>query len=195
MCRAERWPLLLCTTGPKLDELHAMLQIQVPAADRSHVRVLSSVPDEDRPWLYHHCAAFALPSKPTPEFTETFGIVLAEKALAGGSGPTLATRTGCVYDEHGWMGSEMVADPGVCARFIPLHSSGMPEATGGHCLDISPGCPASITQQLDRAHAMSEEEKGLLSRRAQEYARRFEHRAVFRDLLRLAEEGVVAVGV
>ena len=29
-------------------------------------------------------AAFVLPSKPRPEFTETFGIALVEKMLSGG---------------------------------------------------------------------------------------------------------------
>lgn len=89
-------PLLLCTAGPDLEALHAMLLSKVPPAHQKYVRVLSSVRDEDKVWLYHYCAAFVLPSKPTANFTETFGIVLAEKALSQASGPTLATRTGYV---------------------------------------------------------------------------------------------------
>ena len=39
------------------------------------------------------CAAYALPTKPEPDFVETFGIALAEKMLAGG-GPIITTLTG-----------------------------------------------------------------------------------------------------
>lgn len=94
MCRCERKPLIICTTGPDLPSLDAVLRRNVPAAYREYVRVISSVTDSDKIWLYHFCAAFVLPSKPTPAFTETFGICLAEKALCEAEGPTLATRTG-----------------------------------------------------------------------------------------------------
>lgn len=89
-------PLLLCTTGPDLDGLHSMLRSKVAPAHQKLVRVLSSFTDEDKVWLYHHCAAFVLPSKPAAHVAEAFGIVLVEKALSEGSGPTLATRTGYV---------------------------------------------------------------------------------------------------
>ena len=46
------------------------------------------------------CAAFALPSKPRPEFVETFGIALVEKMLAGG-GPLITTDTGGIGEAVG----------------------------------------------------------------------------------------------
>ena len=39
------------------------------------------------------CATYALPTKPEPDFVETFGIALAEKMLTGG-GPVITTLTG-----------------------------------------------------------------------------------------------------
>jgi hypothetical protein len=50
------------------------------------------------------CSAFVLPSKPRPEFVETFGIALVEKMLAGG-GPVITTDTGGI--------GEAVGDTGV----------------------------------------------------------------------------------
>ena len=38
----------------------------------------------------HGCAAYVLPTKPEPDFVETFGIALAEKMLAGG-GPVITS--------------------------------------------------------------------------------------------------------
>ena len=46
------------------------------------------------------CAAFVLPSKPRPEFVETFGIALVEKMLAGG-GPVITTDTGGIGEAVG----------------------------------------------------------------------------------------------
>ena len=54
------------------------------------------------------CAAFVLPSKPRPEFVETFGIALVEKMLAGG-GPVITTDTGGI--------GEAVGD---CALIVPV---------------------------------------------------------------------------
>ena len=58
------------------------------------------------------CAAFVLPSKPKPEFVETFGIALVEKMLAGG-GPIITTGTGGI--------PESVGDT---AMIIPISSPG-----------------------------------------------------------------------
>ena len=42
------------------------------------------VSDDEKPLLMRGCAAYALPTKPEPDFVETFGIALTEKMLAGG---------------------------------------------------------------------------------------------------------------
>ena len=55
-------------------------------------------------------AAYVLPSKPRPEFVETFGIALVEKMLAGG-GPVITTDTGGI--------GEAVGD---CALIVPVES-------------------------------------------------------------------------
>ncbi len=50
-------------------------------------------------------AAFVLPSKPRPEFTETFGIALVEKMLSGG-GPVITTETGGIGEAVGRHGAD-----------------------------------------------------------------------------------------
>jgi glycosyltransferase involved in cell wall biosynthesis len=112
------------------------------------------------------CAAYVLPSKPRPEFIETFGIALAEKMLVGGRGPIITTTTG-----------------------------GIPEAVGDCALTIAAGSPQSIRQQLEKAvFSMSELEKQSLSARARSYALQFDRHNVF-DLLmeRLPEPASVSV--
>ena len=56
--------------------------------------------DDEKPYLMAGCAAFVLPSKPRPEFVETFGIALVEKMLAGG-GPVITTDTGGIGEAVG----------------------------------------------------------------------------------------------
>ena len=70
------------------------------------------------------CAAFVLPSKPRPEFVETFGIALVEKMLAGG-GPVITTDTG-----------------------------GIGEAVGDTALIVPVDSPSSIAAALDLAVTM-----------------------------------------
>ena len=60
---------------------------------RSLIDFLDDVGDAEKPYLMAGCAAFVLPSKPRPEFVETFGIAIAEQMLAGG-GPVITTDTG-----------------------------------------------------------------------------------------------------
>ena len=60
-----------------------------PVADR--ILFLDGVGDGEKPHLMAGSAAFVLPSKPLPEFVETFRIALVEKMLAGG-GPVITTR-------------------------------------------------------------------------------------------------------
>ena len=68
------------------------------AADR--IIFFDDVDDDEKPYLMAGCAAFVLPSKPRPEFVETFGIALVEKMLAGG-GPVITTDTGGIGEAVG----------------------------------------------------------------------------------------------
>ena len=60
------------------------------AEEDDRIVFLDDVDDDEKPLLMAGCAAYALPSKPEPEFVETFGIALVEKMLAGG-GPVITT--------------------------------------------------------------------------------------------------------
>ena len=98
-------------------------------------------------------AAFVLPSKPLPEFVETFGIALVEKMLSGG-GPVITTETGGI--------GEAVGD---CAIFVPVQD------------------PDAIAAALDRVCAMSCEERESMARRARAHARQFDRAVVFDRVL------------
>ena len=68
------------------------------AADR--ITFLDDVDDAEKAHLMAGSAAYVLPSKPRPEFVETFGIALVEKMLAGG-GPVITTDTGGIGEAVG----------------------------------------------------------------------------------------------
>jgi glycosyltransferase involved in cell wall biosynthesis len=99
------------------------------------------------------CAAFVLPSKPRPEFVETFGIALVEKMLAGG-GPAITTTTGGI--------GEAVGDT---AMIVPVNS------------------PGAIADALDLALSMPSQERTRMAERAREYALQFDRTRVFDRLL------------
>jgi glycosyltransferase involved in cell wall biosynthesis len=98
-------------------------------------------------------AAYVLPSKPRPEFVETFGIALAEKMLAGG-GPIITTDTG-----------------------------GIGEAVGDTALIVPVEDPAAIAAALDRILAMSPEERAGWETRARLHALQFDRGAVLDAIL------------
>ena len=99
-------------------------------------------------------AAFVLPSKPLPEFVETFGIALVEKMLAGG-GPVITTTTG-----------------------------GIGEAVGDCALIVGVEDPAAIAVAIDHAVLeMTQDERQSLETRARQYARRFDRTVVFERLI------------
>lgn len=85
---------------------------------------LGDVDDAEKPYLVAGCAAYVLPSKPRPEFVETFGIALVEKMLPGG-GTVITTDVG-----------------------------GIPEAVGDTALIVPPGEPTAITAALDRVRSL-----------------------------------------
>jgi glycosyltransferase involved in cell wall biosynthesis len=82
----SRLRLVIAGDGPELAHLREITQ------DDDRVLFLTDVEDEEKPLLMNGCAAYALPTKPEPDFVETFGIALTEKMLAGG-GPVITTAT------------------------------------------------------------------------------------------------------
>src|SRR4029453_16378731 len=117
--------LIIAGNGPQAAELSALAR-ESPAADR--IRFFNDVDDDEKPHLMAGCAAFVLPSKPRPEFVETFGIALVEKMLAGG-GPVIPTNTG-----------------------------GIGEAVGATAMIVPVGAPGSIAAALDLAITMPDDE-------------------------------------
>lgn len=135
-CRS-RVRLVVAGTGPALAEIRAL------AADDDRIVFLSDVDDQEKPLLMNGCAAYVLPTKPVPEFVETFGIALAEKMLAGG-GPIVTTMTGGTL--------EAVGDTAVIVE--PEDAPGLAVAVDRVVLDMS------AAERLDmevraRARAMS----------------------------------------
>ena len=128
------------------------------AAEMEGVVVLDDVSDAEKGALMNGCYAWCLPSKPKTEFVETFGIAVAEKMLAGGLGPVITTRTG-----------------------------GIPEATGGYCLEHEGGDVGGLRACLNEVYAMSDEARARLSADAREFALRFDRREILARLIRFAE--------
>jgi len=119
-----------------------------------HIYFLNDVSDEEKGFLLHGSYAYLLPSKPRTEFVETFGIAVAEKMLAGGAGPVITTRTG-----------------------------GIPEATGGNCLEHEAGSVTDLCARINEVYAMSDEQRWQLSHQAREFAMRFDRANVLRALI------------
>jgi glycosyltransferase involved in cell wall biosynthesis len=143
----EQHELVIAGRGPQEAELRRIAAAS-PLAHR--IRFLDDVGDAEKPYLMAGCAAFVLPSKPRPEFVETFGIALAEKMLAGG-GPVITTLTG-----------------------------GIGEAIGEHAFITPVEDPEAIAALLDHAILeLDDAERARLAVAAREYALRFDRRAVF----------------
>ncbi|MFC7529969.1 glycosyltransferase [Actinoplanes sp. GCM10030250] len=142
--------LVIAGTGPALEHVKAM------AKEDRNICFLSDVDDDEKPLLMAGCAAYALPTKPEPDFVETFGIALAEKALAGG-GPIVTTLTG-----------------------------GVGEAVGDTAVIVEAGDINGLADALDRVVLeMSETERRDLEQRARAHAMAFDRAAVFDDLFNL----------
>ncbi len=142
--------LVVAGDGPEAEHLHRVAAAS-PAVDR--IRFLDDVDDDEKPYLMAGCAAFVLPSKPRPEFVETFGIALVEKMLAGG-GPLITTDTG-----------------------------GIGEAVGKNALIVGVEDPAAIAAALDAALGLPEHEREAIELRAREHALQFDRSRVFDLLL------------
>jgi glycosyltransferase involved in cell wall biosynthesis len=147
--------LVVAGNGPEAGFLRDVAAAS-PAADR--IVFLDDVDDDERSPLMAGCAAFVLPTKPRPEFVETFGIALAEKMLAGG-GPVITTDTG-----------------------------GIKEAVGDTALIVEVDDPPAIASALDRAMTMSEDEREELAHRARNHAMQFDRALVLDRLLGRLEQ-------
>ncbi|WP_066361827.1 glycosyltransferase [Herbidospora mongoliensis] len=143
----EKVKLVVTGTGT------ALAQVQAIAAADEHVVVLTDVDDNEKPLLMRGSVAYVLPTKPEPDFVETFGIALAEKMLAGG-GPIITTDTG-----------------------------GTLEAVGDTAIIVEQGDVAGIAAAIDRVVLdMNGTERRDLEVRAREWAMQFDREAVFDDL-------------
>lgn len=142
--------LVIAGNGPEAAELHAFARTS-PVADR--IVFLHDVDDAEKPHLMTGSAAYVLPSKPLPEFTETFGIALVESMLAGG-GPVITTETG-----------------------------GIGEAVGDYALIVDVEDPAGIARALDRAVVgMSDADRAAWAARARAHGLQFDRVNVFERL-------------
>jgi len=135
-CR-DRVKLVVAGNGPALDHVQAM------SKEDDRVVFLDDVDDEEKPLLMRGCAAYALPTKPEPDFVETFGIALTEKMLAGG-GPVITTTTGGT--------GEAVADTAVIVEAGDI--AGIAAAMDRVVLEMSAADRAELEGRA-RAHAMS----------------------------------------
>lgn len=149
--------LIICGNGPAKDEMRER------AAELDGIEVLDDVSDEEKGALMNGCYTWCLPSKPRPEFVETFGIAVAEKMLAGGLGPVITTRTG-----------------------------GIPEASGGHCLEHEAGNVAELRDCLNQVAAMSDAEREQLANSARQFALQFDRQEILARLIARAANGMQA---
>ena len=138
--------LVIAGRGPDAERLHGLA---AASPNASRIRFLDDVGDAEKPHLMAACAVYALPSKATREFVETFGIALTEKMLAGG-GPLITTHTGGIH-----------------------------EAVGEHGFIVPTEDPAAIADALEQAFGISPEDAARRSAAAREYALRFDRGRVF----------------
>ena len=118
------------------------------------IKFLDDVDDAEKWMLMAGCAAFVLPSKPMPEFVETFGITLVEKMLAGG-GPIITTATG-----------------------------GIPEAVGDSATIVAVSSPDAVAAAIDEAVlGISREERRARADKARAHAMQFDRLNIFDRLV------------
>ena len=146
----DRVKLVIAGTGVARP---AALAYAAASGCADQILFLDDVDDEEKRVLMAGSVAYVLPSKPMPEFVETFGIALVEKMLAGG-GPVITTATG-----------------------------GIPEAVGDTAIVVEPGDPEGIARALDRAVIeISPMEREVRAQRARAFAMQFDRLSVFDNL-------------
>lgn len=141
--------LVIAGNGPIAAELHARAE----SAAGERIVFLHDVGDDEKPYLMRGSLAYVLPSKPRPEFVETFGIALVENMLAGG-GPVITTTTG-----------------------------GIPEAVGDTAITVDAGSPEALAAALDRVASMESAERAAHTAAALRYALRFDRMNVFDGIM------------
>ncbi|MDN4483599.1 glycosyltransferase [Demequina lignilytica] len=143
----ETQTLVIAGRGPDLGYFQ---EVAARTTAASRIIFLQDVGDEEKPHLMAACSAYALPSKPAPEFTETFGIALVEKMLAGG-GPVITCDTG-----------------------------GILEAVGDTAVVVPSGDPSALTVALNVcAGGIDDAEAEWWQHRAREHAMQFDRVNVF----------------
>ncbi len=143
----DRIKLVIAGTGTARMEAMAVAAA-TDCADQ--ILFFDDVDDDEKRLLMSASAAYVLPSKPMPEFVETFGIALVEKMLAGG-GPVITTLTG-----------------------------GIPEAVGDTALIVDAGSPEAIARALDQAIIeMDDVDRAARQDHARSFAMQFDRLAVF----------------
>lgn len=143
--------LVIAGNGPALAAMRERAT-RSPARDR--ILFLDDVDDAEKRLLMAGCAAFVLPSKPTPAFVETFGIALVEKMLVGG-GPVVTTATG-----------------------------GIPEAVGDLALTIPIESPTAVGAAIDHVMLeMTASQRRSLAAEARVHALQFDRMNVFDRLM------------
>jgi len=148
--------LVIAGRGP---DLPYFKRVASRTAARKRIVFLEDVGDEEKPHLMAACSAYALPSKPAPEFTETFGIALVEKMLAGG-GPVITCDTG-----------------------------GILEAVGDTAVVVPSGDPSALTVALNVcSEGLDPEEREWWESRAREHAMQFDRVNVFDRLFARVSE-------
>ena len=147
----HEWKLVLVGRGPREAEIRSWAAAS-GVADRTEI--LTDVDDDEKPALMAGSAAFVLPSRPQPEFVETFGIALVEAMLSGG-GPVITCPTG-----------------------------GITEAVGDTAVLVPPFAPESLRDAIDMVATMSPEMDAAWRTRAREYALQFDRAQVFDRLAR-----------
>ncbi|MFB6722912.1 glycosyltransferase [Kribbella sp. NPDC056345] len=158
---ADRVQLVLAGRGPQEAEVIARVTA-AGLADRVHI--LTDVDDAEKPALMAGSAAFVLPTREQPEFVETFGIALVEKALAGG-GPIITCPTG-----------------------------GVPEAVGDTAQLVPPRDPATLRTTLDNIICdWTPEQRTAAEHRARAHALQFDRAQVFDRLFPQAQPSAVPV--
>jgi glycosyltransferase involved in cell wall biosynthesis len=153
---ARRLRLVVAGRGPEEAELRTRAAA-TGVADR--ITFLDDVDDAEKPHLMAGSAAFVLPSKPRPEFVETFGIALVESMLAGG-GPVITTATGGIGEAVGQHATIVpVADPAAIARALddvlaadPVARERARDAARAHALQFD---RAPVLDRMLRALALT----------------------------------------
>lgn len=157
----DRVQLVLAGRGPQEDDVRRWIEA---AGMSERIVLLTDVDDDEKPSLMAGSAAYVLPTRPQPEFVETFGIALVEAMLAGG-GPVITCPTG-----------------------------GVPEAVGDTALLVPPHDPAAIRAALDAVVCdWTETQRAAHREAARAYALQFDRVHVFDALFARTQPVVEAV--